>query len=293
MKKHIRNLVFFGLAVVLVSGCALDDSEKMKTAAGKDMFTAWDASFNRLVSDILEPAFNFNAWLAAPESEKEEILNRLFLGNGNSYYEEQITFTELSPNHWVFRFRNEVILQFQIIDGNSLNDPDAMLIVQLAGHKSFWDCFINMPVFIKNAGPGKWTVASNGSDECMLSGTLSLKDWNHDYAPASLFSESDIEFEGNGFVTYHSGDNYYLTFKTEHPVSWNWDLGNGSNYYSHEWWNYGFTSNWMIKSGKVRLTAYDKDGTQGNTTMVTALGNQNISVEIGGVTQEWSLKLYP
>ena len=69
MKKHIKLLTCLVIIALLIGGCTLNDGEKMKTKTGQEMFFFWNQRVEMLFSGILERAFNFNAWLTAPESE--------------------------------------------------------------------------------------------------------------------------------------------------------------------------------------------------------------------------------
>ena len=73
MKKSIKVIVMM-VAAVMMAGCEVGEGELMKTKTGHLMYLGWTDDINGIMYNIVEPAFNLNAWVQAPEEQKPEIL---------------------------------------------------------------------------------------------------------------------------------------------------------------------------------------------------------------------------
>ena len=277
MKKHIKLLTCLVIIALLIGGCTLNDGEKMKTKTGQEMFFFWNQRVEMLFSGILERAFNFNAWLTAPESEKQEVLNRYFDTD-----EALCTFHELAPNIWRFQYNgDEKQLLFELSGGNSLNDPDAVLTVRLLSQKSN-NPFVNCVIIIQNVSAGVWKIQTNGGEN-VVSGTLRVGD----SAPASLMSSQDLAFKAEGMFTFFDNKDgqkvpVYMLSTINSPMIYTLRGRPAS------WWHESSTAPCTIKAGEVTLTATDRNG-EGNTAVITVTGENTFNVAIGGVTQPWHL----
>ena len=277
MKKHIKLLTCLVIIALLIGGCTLNDGEKMKTKTGQEMFFFWNQRVEMLFSGILERAFNFNAWLTAPESEKQEVLNRYFDTD-----EAFCTFHELAPNIWRFQYNgDEKQLLFELSGGNSLNDPDAVLTVRLLSQKSN-NPFVNCVIIIQNVSAGVWNIQTNGGEN-VVSGTLRVGD----SAPASLMSSQDLAFKAEGMFTFFDNKDgqkvpVYMLSTINSPMMYTFRGRPDS------WWHESSTAPCTIKAGEVTLTATDRNG-EGNTAVITVTGENTFNVAIGGVTQPWHL----
>lgn len=277
MKKHIKLLTCLVIIALLISGCTLNDGEKMKTKTGQEMFFFWNQRVEMLFSGILERAFNFNAWLTAPESEKQEVLNRYFDTD-----ESDCTFYEIAPNIWRFQYNgDEKQLLFELSGGNSLNDPDAVLTVRLLSQKSN-NPFVNCVIIIQNVSAGVWKIQTNGGEN-VVSGTLRVGD----SAPASLMSSQDLAFKAEGMFTFFDNKDgqkvpVYMLSTINSPMIYTFRGRPAS------WWHESSTAPCTIKAGEVTLTATDRNG-EGNTAVITVTGENTFNVAIGGVTQPWHL----
>ena len=80
MKKSIKVVIMI-LAVVMMASCEVGEGELMKTKTGHLMYLGWTDDINGILFNIVEPAFNLNAWVQAPENQKPEILRKHFYGN--------------------------------------------------------------------------------------------------------------------------------------------------------------------------------------------------------------------
>ena len=278
MKKHIQSLTYIVLVGLLMGGCTLNDGEKSKTKTGEEMFYFWNQRVEMLLSRNLEWAFNFNAWLTAPESEKQEILNRYF-----STDESVCTFHEIAQNVWEFQYNGgEKRLQFELSGGNSLDDPDAALKIRLSPQKSSSNPFVNCEIIIQNESAGVWKIQTNGGEN-VVSGTLKVEN----SAPASLLSEQILTFEAEGLFTFFGNKDgrevpVYMLYTINSPMMYTFRGQIAS------WWHESSTAPCTLKAGKVTLTATDRNG-EGNTAVITVTGENSIEVEIGGVTQAWHL----
>ena len=262
---------------MLIGGCTLNDGEKMKTKTGQEMFFFWNQRVEMLFSGILERAFNFNAWLTAPESEKQEVLNRYFDTD-----ESDCTFYEIAPNIWRFQYNgDEKQLLFELSGGNSLNDPDAVLTVRLLSQKSN-NPFVNCVIIIQNVSAGVWKIQTNGGEN-VVSGTLRVGD----SAPASLMSSQDLAFKAEGMFTFFDNKDgqkvpVYMLSTINSPMMYTFRGRPDS------WWHESSTAPCTIKAGEVTLTATDRNG-EGNIAVITVTGENTFNVAIGGVTQPWHL----
>ena len=277
MKKHIKLLTCLVIIALLIGGCTLNDGEKMKTKTGQEMFFFWNQRVEMLFSGILERAFNFNAWLTAPESEKQEVLNHYFDTD-----EALCTFHELAPNIWRFQYNgDEKQLLFELSGGNSLNDPDAVLTVRLLSQKSN-NPFVNCVIIIQNVSAGVWKIQTNGGEN-VVSGTLRVGD----SSPASLMSSQDLAFKAEGMFTFFDNKDgqkvpVYMLSTINSPMMYTFRGRPDS------WWHESSTAPCTIKAGEVTLTATDRN-CEGNTAVITVTGENTFNVAIGGVTQPWHL----
>lgn len=278
MKKHIQSLTYIVLVGLLMGGCTLNDGEKSKTKTGQEMFFFWNQRVEMLFSGILERAFNFNAWLTAPESEKQEMLNRYFDTD-----ESACSFHEIAQNIWEFQYDGgEKRLLFELSGGNSLDDPNAVLKVRLSSQQSSSNPFVNCDIIIQNESAGVWRIQTNGGEN-VVSGTLKAGN----SAPASLLSEQILTFEAEGLFTFFDNKDgqevpVYMLYTINSPMMYTF-RGQLSG-----WWHESATSPCTLKAGKVTLTAMDRNS-EGNTAVITVTGENTIEVEIGGVTQQWPM----
>ena len=278
MKKHIKPLTCLVIIALLIGGCTLNDGEKMKTKTGQEMFFFWNQRVELLLSRNIEWAFNFNAWFTAPESEKQEVLDRYF-----STDESACTFYEIAPNAWCFQYNDgEKRLQFELSGGNSLDDPDAVLTVRLSSQQNSNNPFVNCDIIVQNVSAGVWKIQTNGGEN-VVSGTLRVGD----SAPASLMSGQDLAFEAEGMFTFFDNKEgqevpVYMLSTTNSPIMYTFRGQSGS------WWHDSAVSPCTLHAGEVTLTAREKNG-EGNTAVITVTGENTIEVEIGGVTQAWHL----
>lgn len=278
MKKHIKLLTCLVIIALLIGGCTLNDGEKMKTKTGQEMFFFWNQRVEMLFSGMLERAFNFNAWLTAPESEKQEVLDRYF-----STDESVCTFQEIAQNIWEFQYNGgEKRLQFELSGGNSLDDPDAVLKVRLSSQQNSRNPFVNCDIIIQNESAGVWKIQTNGGEN-VVSGTLRVGD----SAPASLMSSQDLAFKAEGMFTFFDNKDgqkvpVYMLSNINSPMMYTFRGRPAS------WWHESSTAPCTIKAGEVTLTATDRNG-EGNTAVITVTGENTFNVAIGGVTQPWHL----
>lgn len=278
MKKHIQSLTYIVLVGLLMGGCTLNDGEKSKTKTGQEMFFFWNQKVEMLFSGMLERAFNFNAWLTAPESEKQEVLDRYF-----STDESVCIFQEIAQNIWEFQYNGgQKRLQFELSGGNSLNDPDAVLKVRLTSQENSNSPFANCDIIIQNVSPGVWRIQTNGGENVVI-GRLKVGT----SAPASLLSEQILTFDAEGLFTFFGNKDsqevpVYMLYTISSPMMYTF-RGQLSG-----WWHESATAPCTLKAGKVTLTAMDRNG-EGNTAVITVTGENTIEVEIGGVTQAWHL----
>ena len=80
MNKSIKVLIVMMVAVMM-AGCEVGEGELMKTKTGHLMYLGWTDDINGILFNIVEPAFNLNAWVQAPEDQKPEILRKHFYSN--------------------------------------------------------------------------------------------------------------------------------------------------------------------------------------------------------------------
>ena len=278
MKKHIKSLTCLVIIALLIGGCTLNDGEKMKTKTGQEMFFFWNQRVEMLFSGILERAFNFNAWLTAPESEKQEVLNRYFDTD-----ESVCTFHEIAQNIWEFQYDGgQKRLLFELSGGNSLDDPDAVLKVRLSSQQNSNNPFVNCEIILQNESAGVWKTQTNGGENVVV-GTLRVGD----SAPASLMSGQNLTFEAEGLFTFLGNKDggevpVYMLHTINSPMMYTFRGQPAS------WWHESSTAPSTLKAGKVTLTATDRNG-EGNTAVITVTGENTFNVAIGGVTQPWHL----
>lgn len=277
MKKHIQSLTYIVLVGLLMGGCTLNDGELSKTKTGREMFYFWSQRVEMLLSCNLEWAFNFNAWLTAPESEKQEVLDRYF-----STDKSDCTFYEIAPNAWCFQYNGgQKRLQFELSGGNSLNDPDAVLKVRLTSQENSNSPFANCDIIIQNVSPGVWRIQTNGGENVVI-GRLKVGT----SAPASLLSGQIVSFDADGMFTFFSNTDdrdtpVYMQYSTSSPMTYTFSD------FSASWWH-GAVAPCTLHEGKVTLTAMKNNG-EGNTAVITVTGKNTFDVEIGGVTQQWPM----
>jgi len=278
MKKHIQSLTYIVLVGLLMCGCTLNDGEKSKTKTGQEMFFFWNQRTEILFSGFLERAFNFNAWITAPEAEKQEVLNRYFDTD-----ESVCTFQEIAQNIWEFQYNGgEKRLQFELSGGNSLDDPDAVLTVRLSYPNGSNNPFVNCDIIIQNMSAGVWKIQTNGGENVVV-GILKVGD----SAPSSLMSGQELTFEADGLFTFFGNKDggevpVYMLYDINSPMVYTF-RGQMSG-----WWHESSTAPCTLKAGEVTLTAMDRNG-EGNTAVITVTGDNAFDVEIGGVTQPWHL----
>ena len=119
MKKSIKVVIMI-LAVVMMAGCEVGEGELMKTKTGHLMYLGWTDDINGIVFNIVEPAFNLNAWVQASEDQKPEIFQKHFYSN--------TVIDVLSDHTWRIRVDGTTAsLRVALVNGTSLAEAGAKL----------------------------------------------------------------------------------------------------------------------------------------------------------------------
>lgn len=279
MKKSIKVVTMI-LAAVMMAGCEVGEGELMKTKTGHLMYLGWTDDINGILFNIVEPAFNLNAWVQAPEDQKPEILQKHFYSNA--------VIDVLSDHTWRIRVEGTTAsLRVALVNGTSLAETGAKM--RLLYTKNYDHSVWTNTVFVlENKGDGLWDFYSEDG-QIHLQFTLGTSE-----VPESL-SETPLKIAGAGTFTertvipHCSGDvcteeTYftYLSYDIQQPfvTSWKQDARRIN-------WTSQFNRNdyfIAFSAGKVQLQALDEEG-QGNTAVVTLLNTEEIEIEMDGIVQ--------
>ena len=279
MKKSIKVMIVM-VAAVMLAGCEVGEGELMKTKTGHLMYLGWTDDINGILYNIMEPAFNLNAWVQAPEDQKPEILRKHFYGNA--------VINVLSDHSWQIQIDGtSILLRVALVNGTSLAETGAkmrLIYTQDYDH-SAW---ANKIFVLENKGNGVWDLYSEDGQIDLLFklGTSEV--------PESL-TETSLAIAGAGtfvektFISHCSGDvcteeTYftYLSYDIQQPFEVSWTQNaNQHNWASEFDWSDYFT---VFSAGKVQLQALDEEG-QGNTATVTLLNPEEIEIEMDGIVQ--------
>ena len=279
MKKSIKVIIVM-VAAVLLAGCEVGEGELMKTKTGHLMYLGWTDDINGIIYNIVEPAFNLNAWVQAPENQKPDILRKHFYGNA--------VINVLSDHSWQIQIDGtSILLRVALVNGTSLAETGAkmrLIYTQDYDH-SAW---ANKIFVLENKGNGVWDLYSEDGQIDLLFklGTSEV--------PESL-TETSLAIAGAGtfvektFISHCSGDvcteeTYftYLSYDIQQPFEVSWTQNaNQHNWASEFDWSDYFT---VFSAGKVQLQALDEAG-QGNTAVVTLLNTEEIEIEMDGIVQ--------
>lgn len=279
MKKSIKVVIMI-LAVVMMAGCEVGEGELMKTKTGHLMYLGWTDDINGILFNIVEPAFNLNAWVQASEDQKPEIFQKHFYSNA--------VIDVLSDHTWRIRVDGTTAsLRVALVNGTSLAEAGAkmrLLYTKNYDH-SVW---ANTVFVLENKGNGLWDFYSEDG-QIHLQFTLGTSE-----VPESL-TETTLKIAGSGTFTertvipHCSGDvcteeTYftYLSYDIQQPfvTSWKQDARRIN-------WTSQFNRNdyfIVFSAGKVQLQALDEEG-QGNTAVVTLLNTEEIEIEMDGIVQ--------
>ena len=279
MKKSIKVVTMI-LAAVMMAGCEVGEGELMKTKTGHLMYLGWTDDINGILFNIVEPAFNLNAWVQAPEDQKPEILRKHFYSN--------TVIDVLSDHTWRIRVDGTTAsLRVALVNGTSLAETGAKM--RLLYTKNYDHSVWTNTVFVlENKGDGLWNFYSEDG-QIHLQFTLSTSE-----VPESL-SETPLKIAGAGtftertVISHCSGDVCseetiftYLSYDIQQPfeASWTQDARRIN-------WTSQFNRNdyfIAFSAGKVQLQALDEEG-QGNTAVVTLLNTEEIEIEMDGIVQ--------
>lgn len=279
MKKSIKVVIMI-LAVVMMAGCEVGEGELMKTKTGHLMYLGWTDDINGILFNIVEPAFNLNAWVQAPEDQKPEILRKHFYSNA--------VIDVLSDHTWRIRVEGTTAsLRVVLVNGASLAETGAKM--RLLYTKNYDHSVWTNTVFVlENKGDGLWDFYSEDG-QIHLQFTLGTSE-----VPESL-SETPLKIAGAGTFTertdisHCSGDVCseetiftYLSYDIQQPfeASWTQDARRIN-------WTSQFNRNdyfIAFSAGKVQLQALDEEG-QGNAAVITVLNPEEIEIEMDGIVQ--------
>lgn len=279
MKNIIKNIVWIALVFVL-AGCEIGDGELQKTKTGKLMFDAWSENMETLLNKIIEPTFNFNNWLIAPEAERTEILKEYFVGG--------TTISNVGGQKWKIESPNEEdILYITLVEGQSLYDDNCQILVFYQTESDNEPVLSSKFIISKEEG-NSWSVHKEG--DAMHSFQLS---WPQSIGIIPSIKNTTFSIQGNGIFNHYSrhwiyqGENYFqsqtqtdLFFDITEPVMCTLEEDD-------IWWIWPCRAqDAQFKSGKLTLKAEDGEGNF-NIASIIILDEDKISVEIGGITQTW------
>ncbi|MBQ1818911.1 MAG: hypothetical protein II120_01785 [Bacteroidales bacterium] len=268
------------LAVVMMAGCEVGEGELMKTKTGHLMYLGWTDDINGIVFNIVEPAFNLNAWVQASEDQKPEIFQKHFYSN--------TVIDVLSDHTWRIRVDGTTAsLRVVLVNGASLAETGAKM--RLLYTKNYDHSVWTNTVFVlENKGDGLWDFYSEDG-QIHLQFTLGTSE-----VPESL-SETPLKIAGAGtftertVISHCSGDvcseeTYftYLSYDIQQPfeASWTQDARRIN-------WTSQFNRNdyfIAFSAGKVHLQALDEEG-QGNAAVITELNPEELEIEMDGIVQ--------
>ena len=279
MKKSIKVIIVM-IAAVMMAGCEVGEGELMKTKTGHLMYLGWTDDINGIIFNIVEPAFNLNAWVQATENQKPEILRKHFYGNA--------VIDVLSDHSWRIRIDGtSTLLRVALVNGTSLAQTGAKmrLIYTKDYDHSAW---ANTVFVLENRGNGVWNLYS-GDGQINLQFTLgtsevpeSLTETSLTIAGAGTFVERTVISHCSGDVCTEETYFTYLSYDILQPFEINWTQNaNQHNWASEFDWSDYFT---VFSAGKVQLQALDEEG-QGNTAVVTLLNTEEIEIEMDGIVQ--------
>ncbi|MBQ5993181.1 MAG: hypothetical protein IJL57_02455 [Bacteroidales bacterium] len=268
------------LAVVMMAGCEVGEGELMKTKTGHLMYLGWTDDINGIVFNIVEPAFNLNAWVQASEDQKPEIFQKHFYSNA--------VIDVLSDHTWRIRVEGTTAsLRVVLVNGASLAETGAKM--RLLYTKNYDHSVWTNTVFVlENKGDGLWDFYSEDG-QIHLQFTLGTSE-----VPESL-SETPLKIAGAGtftertVISHCSGDvcseeTYftYLSYDIQQPfeASWTQDARRIN------WTSQFNRSDYFIafSAGKVHLQALDEEG-QSNAAGITVLNPEEIEIEMDGIVQ--------
>ncbi|MDD6184434.1 MAG: hypothetical protein PUB29_02260 [Bacteroidales bacterium] len=268
------------LAVVMMAGCEVGEGELMKTKTGHLMYLGWTDDINGILFNIVEPAFNLNAWVQAPEDQKPEILRKHFYSN--------TVIDVLSDHTWRIRVDGTTAsLRVVLVNGTSLAETGAKM--RLLYSKDYDHSVWTNTVFVlENKGDGLWNFYSEDG-QIHLQFTLgtsevpeSLSETPLKIAGAGTFTERTVISHCSGDVCSEETIFTYLSYDIQQPfeASWTQDARRIN-------WTSQFNRNdyfIVFSAGKVQLQALDEEG-QGNTAVVTLLNTEEIEIEMDGIVQ--------
>ena len=279
MKKSIKVVTMI-LAAVMMAGCEVGEGELMKTKTGHLMYLGWTDDINGILFNIVEPAFNLNAWVQAPEDQKPEILQKHFYSNA--------VIDVLSDHTWRIRVEGTTAsLRVVLVNGASLAETGAkmrLLYTKNYDH-SVW---ANTVFVLENKGNGLWDFYSEDG-QIHLQFTLgtsevpeSLSETPLKIAGAGTFTERTVISHCSGDVCSEETIFTYLSYDIQQPfeASWTQDARRIN-------WTSQFNRNdyfIVFSAGKVQLQALDEEG-QGNAAVVTLLNTEEIEIEMDGIVQ--------
>ena len=279
MKKSIKVVIMI-LAVVMMAGCEVGEGELMKTKTGHLMYLGWTDDINGILFNIVEPAFNLNAWVQASEDQKPEILRKHFYSNA--------VIDVLSDHTWRIRVEGTTAsLRVVLVNWTSLAEAGAkmrLLYTKNYDH-SVW---ANTVFVLENKGNGLWDFYSEDG-QIHLQFTLgtsevpeSLTETTLKIAGAGTFTERTVIPHCSGDVCTEETYFTYLSYDIQQPfvTSWKQDARR-INWTSQFNWNDYFIA---FSAGKVHLQALDEEG-QGNAAVITVLNPEEIEIEMDGIVQ--------
>ena len=279
MKKSIKVVIMI-LAVVMMAGCEVGEGELMKTKTGHLMYLGWTDDINGILFNIVEPAFNLNAWVQASEDQKPEILRKHFYSNA--------VIDVLSDHTWRIRVEGTTAsLRVVLVNWTSLAEAGAkmrLLYTKNYDH-SVW---ANTVFVLENKGNGLWDFYSEDG-QIHLQFTLgtsevpeSLTETTLKIAGAGTFTERTVIPHCSGDVCTEETYFTYLSYDIQQPfvTSWKQDARR-INWTSQFNWNDYFIA---FSAGKVHLQALDEEG-QGNAAGITVLNPEEIEIEMDGIVQ--------
>lgn len=279
MKKSIKVILVM-VAAMMMACCEVGEGELMKTKTGHLMYLGWTDDINGILFNIVEPAFNLNAWVQAPEEQKPEILRNHFYSNA--------VIDVLSDHSWRIRLDGtKTLLRVVLVNGTSLTEIGAKM--RLLYTKDYdYSAWANKVFVLENKGNGVWDLYSEDG-QINLQFTLgtsevpeSLTETALTVAGAGTFVERTVISHCSGDVCTEETYFTYLSYDILQPFEVGWTQD--SRYFniaSQFNWNDYFT---VFSSGKVQLQALDEAG-QGNTAVVTLLNPEEIEIEMDGIVQ--------
>ena len=279
MKKSIKVIIVM-VAAVMMAGCEVGEGELMKTKTGHLMYLGWTDDINGIIFNIVEPAFNLNAWVQAPENQKPEILRKHFYGNA--------VIDVLSDHSWRIRIDGtSTLLRVALVNGTSLAQTGAKmrLIYTKDYDHSAW---ANTVFVLENRGDGVWDLYSEDG-QINLQFTLgtsevpeSLTETSFTIAGVGTFVERTVISHCSGEVCTEETYFTYLSYDILQPFEVSWTQNaNQHNWASEFDWSNYFT---VFSAGKVHLQALDEEG-EGNTANITLLNAEEIEIEMDGIVQ--------